>query len=82
MFLLSVEAVQVAVVWDSNRAQVLLEPRPSANLLRIGTLDHGVSCGLDCRSEVTQETMLLGSGRVSSSNGAWSGKEEASKVER
>jgi len=34
------ETVEVGIRRETNVAKVALEPRPSANLLRIGSLDH------------------------------------------
>jgi hypothetical protein len=34
------ETVEVGIGRETNVAKVALEPRPSANLLRIGSLDH------------------------------------------
>jgi hypothetical protein len=39
------EVIEVVIMEDSNVLEVFSEMTPSANLLRVGSFDHGSFCG-------------------------------------
>ena len=41
----AIEGIQVVVIVDTNGPKVVLETRPSANLLLVGSPDHCSACG-------------------------------------